>query len=822
MLAREFVHAARGLRKSPIFLITAVATIALGIGASTAIFSVANGVLLRPLPYKDPDRLVVIGGDMRTRSVFDERISYESWADLRDGGGSVFEDVAGVSTFQAVLPAADGTPEQVRIARVTANLFRLLGAHIVAGRDFDLSDADPGPPPDPAAGPAPPPNLPIMAIISYEYWQRRFGGSTAILGHALSDRGGSVTVVGVLAPGFELEFRASSNVARGNDIFTAMRLRYDNRNRNGYFLRGIARLKPGVTLDRVQQVAGNVAAEIRRNFTLYGTAQYYYHIEPMGHHLVAEVRPAILALLGAVIFLLLIACANVANLLLVRMSLRERDLAVRAALGGSRARLIREVIVEALLVAGAGTLLGVGLAYAGIRELIAISPENLPRLENISIDPTVLLFSTVAGVAAAMIFGIVPALRASRPDVMQVLRGAGRNAGLAGGGVRNTVAIVEVALSFVLLVGSGLMVRSFIALQRFDLGFDPNHLLTLQTLGRPVQPQARAAQIRQIETALRETGGVQGITAATLIPLGGGWSTIRWGRENALADPSKFQAADTQVVLPGFFETLGTPLIAGRTFEESDNAPERNVVIVDQLLAAKAFPNEPAVGKRILIRIRTPEPEWVEIIGVVAHQRATSIAEPGHEQLYFTDGFLGHGAVNHWMIRTAGDPAAMGGAVRSAIRKVDAGLLVNEVHPMNFWVDRAQASTRFSLLLIGTFAVMAGILAAVGLYGVLATFVRQRTAEIGVRMAMGAAPSNIFALVVGQGLRLSAFGVGLGVIAAMLLTRAMSSLLVGVTTTDPATFGVIVIFFFFIAALACWIPALRASALDPTIALREE
>jgi putative ABC transport system permease protein len=436
----------------------------------------------------------------------------------------------------------------------------------------------------------------------------------------------------------------------------------------------------------------------------------------------------------------------------------------------------------------------------------------------------VLLFSIGAGLAAALVFGIVPAIRASRSDVMQALRGAGRTAGLSGGELRNFGAIVEVALSFVLLIGSGLMIRSFIALQQVDLGFNPHRLLTFQLESGRVdpQPQSRAARVREIRTALSAIGGVEQVAAATMVPLGGGYASIRRGREEALADPSKYQATDAQSVLPGYFEIMRTPLLAGRTFTESDNVPGRKLVIVDNLLAAKAFPHESAIGKRILIRIQTPEPEWVEIVGVVAHQSATSIAEPGHEQVYFTDGFRNYGSVTHWIVRTSGDPAEVAPRVRAAMRKLDSNLLVNEMQSMSGWVELAQAGTRFSLLLIGALAVAAALLAAVGLYGVLATFVRQRTAEIGVRMAMGAGPASILGMIVGQGLRLSGIGIGIGVITAAGLTRLMRSMLVGVKPTDPLTFGAMVVIFFAIAAIACLIPALRASTLDPTVALREE
>jgi predicted permease len=826
MFGKDVGYAARALAKSPVFLITSVVTIGLGIGASTAIFSVTNAVLLRPLPYKDAQRLVEIGGDLRKRNIYDERMSFENYSDLRNSTASVFEDMAGVATFRNTIPREDGTPEQVRTALVSSNFFRLLGAHIAAGRDFDDTDGQPTPPPDPGADPSTAaPQLPTMAIISYEYWQRRFGGNPAVLGRPmLNGAPNSPVIVGVLAPGFELEFRASSSVDRNPDIYTAMRISYDNRNRNNFFLRGIARLKVGVSLDRVDELAGLTAAEVRRNFPVYGGGGFYYHIEPMQQHLVAEVRPTILALTGAVLFLLLIACANVANLLLVRTSLRTRELAVRAALGGTRWRLIRQMLAEAVLLAGCGTVLGVALAYAGIRELIAIGPADIPRLDKVAIDPAVLVFSIGAGLLAAMLFGLAPALRASRPDVMDVLRGSGRTAGLGGGGLRNAVAVAEVALSFVLLVGSGLMVRSFIALQHVDLGFDPHHLLTFQLLGvaGEPQPQARAARVREIQTRLGEIAGVETVTAAAFVPLSGGYSAIRWGKEDALTDSSRYQATDWQTVLPGFFEAMRTPLIAGRTFTDADNAPDRKYVIVDQMLAAKAFPHESAVGKRILIRIQTPEPEWVEIIGVVAHQRAVSLVESGHEQIYFSDGFRTYGRVFRWILRTSGDPAATAPAVRAAIAKLDPHLLITEMEPMSVWVDRAQAGTRFALLLIGVFAVIAAVLAAVGLYGVLATFVRQRTAEIGVRMALGATPSRIFSLVVGQGVWLSAAGIGIGLIAAAALTRVMGSMLVGVRANDPSTFIAIVLFFFVITALACWIPAWRASSLDPTRALREE
>ncbi len=463
------------------------------------------------------------------------------------------------------------------------------------------------------------------------------------------------------------------------------------------------------------------------------------------------------------------------------------------------------------------------LAWIGIRELVAVAPVNLPRLDGVRIDPLVLAFTVAIALASAIVFGMVPAWTISRMDPTHVLRGSGRTAGLAGAGVfRNTLVIAEVALCFVLLIGSGLMIRSFLQLQRIDLGFDPHGLLTFRLLGGRSRPSTaeRAAITREIQERLHALPGVERVSASFPFPLAGDFSTIRWGTEEALADNTKYQAVDWQMVRPGYFETLRTPLLAGRTFTDADNDPTRNLVIVDQMLAAKAFPHESAVGKRIVIRIRTPEPERVEIIGVVAHQRVRLLADPGREQVYLTDGFLGFGAPK-WALRVASNPAGYASLVRAEIAQIDPQFLVADMQPMDVPVRQAQAGTRFTLLLIAVFAVMAAILVAVGLYGVLATVVRQRTSEIGVRIALGASPSRIFRLVIGHGLRLSAAGLAIGVLAAVPLTRGMRTMLVGVSAMDPMTFGAMGIAFFAIAAVSSWLPARRAAAMEPTAALRE-
>jgi putative ABC transport system permease protein len=825
---KNLAIASRILWKHPAFTVTAVLTIALGVGASTAIFSVTNAVLLRPLPYKDPGRLVIGGMDLRKRNVHDLPFSNADYIDLREGTKALFTDMAGVFTGRMVVAREDGTPEQIRYAVVTTNFFQLTGAKILYGRDFTPQDGLPQPPAPPADSQnAATTRLPQFAILSYEYFRRRYGANQAIIGHTMTFTGRFGPVIaGVLAPGFHLYFPPSADVEASPDIWIANRLDYDAANRKSFSIFPIGRLKDGASLANAQSAADQVAAQARKDFPISGSSGYSIVLEPIRQHLVAEVRPAILALMGSVIFLLLIACANVANLLLVRASFREHEFAIRAAMGASRWRLILPLLTEACLLAAMGTVLGLGLGWAGIHELRVLAPANLPLLDDVRIDGVVLAYTALAGLAAAAIFGIAPAWRASQPALMNVLRGTSRTAGLASGAsLRNLVVMAEVALSFVLLIGSGLMFRSFMELQRVDPGFDPHNLLTLQLVGAPLRlqtPEERSVLMGQIAQRLRAIPGVQSVTASFPFPLTGEFSPIRWGTDEALKDPSRFQATEFQVVLPGYFETMRTPVLDGRTFTDEDNLPGRNRVVIDDKLAKKAFPGESAVGKRILIRIRTPEPEWVEVIGVVAHQRTTSLSEPGREQVYFADAFMGSGFVRSWAIRTSGNAGNYSEEVRAAIKGIDSHLLITNMETAESVVNRAQAGTRFSLLLISVFALIAVTLAGIGLYGVLSTVVRQRTAEIGVRMALGAERGDILRLIVLQGLRLSVVGIVIGVVAAFGLGRVITAMLVGVKPTDPATFAGVTVVFLAISTLAAWIPARRASILDPTKALREQ
>ncbi|HEU5238004.1 MAG TPA: FtsX-like permease family protein, partial [Pyrinomonadaceae bacterium] len=437
-MLKDFAYAFRTLRKSPIFTVTVVMTIALAIGASTAIFTVTNGVLLRKLPYKDPERLVLVRGDLQKRNVKDFPLSNADFLDMRNGAKNSFEDFGAVQTFRFTLPGLDGTPERVRAAAVSINFFRMMGGSIIAGRDFQESDGTPQAPP-PAApggnGPAAnaPPPLPNMVILSNEYFQQRFGGDRSIIGKTLpvaAANGPAPIVVGVLAPDFQLLFPPKANVEQFPSVWIAGRINYDPANRNNVQWRVIGRLKSGASMVQAQAETETIVQKIRDENTISKTAGQFFQLVPMKQHLVDEVRPAILSLMGAVILLLLIACANVANLMLVRASARERELAVRAALGAGWWQLVRQTLAEAFVIAGLGTIIGVGLAYLGSRTLLAIAPENLPRLNAISIDWQVLAFSVLAGLLSAVLFGVVPALRTARPNVMQTLRAAGRSGAL--------------------------------------------------------------------------------------------------------------------------------------------------------------------------------------------------------------------------------------------------------------------------------------------------------------------------------------------------------------------------------------------------------
>jgi putative ABC transport system permease protein len=458
----------------------------------------------------------------------------------------------------------------------------------------------------------------------------------------------------------------------------------------------------------------------------------------------------------------------------------------------------------------------------GIVLLLRLAPSNLPRLADVSLDPVVLGFTALASVLAVVVFGLVPALRASRPDLAQVLRASGRTPGLGGAArLRNAVIVAEVALSFVLLIGSGLMVRSFVSLVRTDPGFDPNGVLSfgITNLRFRSADEARAtfAQIRDKFAAIP---GVKAVSTSTSAPFDGNDPSARWGTQVAMDDPTRFRQGGTVIAPPSYFDVMRIKLLSGRLLTQAENDdPNTTLIVIDDETAKLAYPNESPIGKTIFARVRTEQPEAYTVVGVVRHNRHLTLFGDEKELLFFPSGPFGGG---RWLVRTAGDPSATAGAVRAALASINPQAMITEMHPLTDNVDKARSATRFALVLIGIFAAIAAVLAAVGLYGVLSSTVRQRTSEIGIRMAFGAQSSSIFGLVIGEGLRMSAIGIGIGLVIAVASTRVMSSMLVDVKPTDPLTFGAIVLVFLGIAAAACWIPARRAAAMDPNVALRQE
>ncbi len=825
--ARDTAFAVRTLRKNPAFSLTAIVTLALGIGATTAIFSVVNSVLRRPLPYDHPERLTIIWGELRQRQVYDWLFAPGDLKDLMDQA-TLFDGIAALRTGTAPLIIDGAPPQQVKTAFVTPNVFDVLGVKVARGRAFTAEDGRVQPPPPPSpdgaapAGP-PPQRLPQIAVLSDGFWRRQYGADPSIVGKDIQVGFGPVHVVGVLAPGVELLFPPKSSVERLPDVWLSARINYAaDVQRNNVCCFVIGRMKPTTTLTAAFQQVERVAADLRSRYPIKKSVDLHFRTESMKENVVATVKPTIRALMGAVFFVLLIACANVANLLLVRVSARDRELAVRAALGGSQWALVRQLLAESLVLAGAGGVLGLALAYAGIRVLPTLAPADLPRMTNVSIDPVVLAFAVAACVVSAVVFGLVPAVRASRPNLIESLRAGGRGSiGSHSTLLRKSVVMAEVALSFVLLIGCGLMIRSAIALQRVNPGFEANGLLTMRLGNLRFRSDTEAiAKGQLIRERLAAVPGVKAVTAAAVLPLENLPSNGRWGTSAALGDPTKFRQAEFHIVMPGYFEAMRGRLIAGRTFGPADDVPNAKTIVIDDRVAALAFPNESPIGKHLLARISTPEPETFEVIGVIAHQRHTTLVGDEKESIYFSNGAQG-GGVGAWIVRTDGDPARLEGPVRAALTEVEPQILITDMKPLTAYLDRAMAPTRFALALIALFAGLAATLAAIGLYGVLSSLVRQRSTEIGVRMAFGAEPSGIFRMMVGQGLTLSAIGIGVGLVAALLLTRAMTKLLVGVTPTDPVTFVSMIVVFFVIAGIACWLPARRAASVQPNVALRE-
>ncbi len=819
-LIRDLKYAVRSLARQPGFTAITVGTVALAIGANTAIFSVVQGVLLKPLPYEDPGELVVIWANLTNRDVAKFPVSPPDLRDIREQG-TLFEEMGGVITFTQSLTGGDAEPEIVDVAGTTANLFDVLGVEPFIGRGFEAADADPVPPDtDAAAIP------PAVVMLSYEIWQRRYGGDRDVVGRTIDINNNASVVVGVLPPRTRLHFGVGT-LTQEIDLWTPLRIDVNAwPARRNVLWAVVARLADGVSMEQASAEVAGISARLRADSNLRETAGWQLDLREMRAELTEEVRPVLLALFGAVAFVLLIACANVSNLFLVRASGREREFAVRASLGGSRGAVVRQLLLESGVLAVAGGALGLGLAVGGNRVLMALRPADLPRMESIGLDLPVLGFTAVASLLAALLFGLFPALKASNPRLTDALKDRGRSSSLASQKrFRNGVVVAEVALSLVLMVGAGLMIRSFVALQRVDPGFEPQGVLTfnLALPGNRYSPVERTNFMDQFDASLGALPGVTDVAAASTVPLQNSLAALgRYGPLEARTDESLYGQAAFRVVRPGYFETMRTALVEGAWFAPEHFVDSSAVVLVDEVLAEKLSPNASPIGSRMLVRFTTLEPVEVEIIGVVRHQRGPSLAEDGTEGVYVTHLYAGTPGNMAYAVRTGGDPAALLPDVRRILRDMDPLLPLSDVRTMDERVSESMTETRFALAVIGAFGALALALAAIGIYGVLSHIVRQRVGEIGVRMALGAETGGILSLVLREAMTLTAVGVAIGLVASVWTTRLMRGLRVGADPVDPVTYATVAVGFFAVALLASAAPVRRATSVDPVVALREE
>jgi len=817
---QDLRYAWRKLLDSPGFTLVAVLTLAVGIGANTAIFTVVDGVLLEPLPYERPQELVFVWNRMVHTGMPKAPLSAPDFADLVHEARS-FTALAASDNVSDRTLAGDGAPEQIQVASVTADYFDVLGVDPFLGRRFEAADGAPFPP---DLFQQPNPEIPPTAVmLSYDFWRRRYAGDPAVLGRALRINGAPFTVVGVLGPDFSLLMPPDAGMPPHVDAWIPFRFDLAQAARDNQWLRVIGRLAPGVTRAQAQAEMDALAERFREQFAFHRNMGMEMDLRGMQADVVAHVRPVLWALLGAVGFVLLIACANVANLMLARATLRGREMAVRSALGASRWRLLRQVLIEGALLALLGGAAGVGLAYVGLQILTALHPADLPRLDALALDARVLVFTLVATATAALVSALAPAFDLSGAHPQQALQERGGDGGAARLRLRGALVVAEVALSLVLLVGAALMLRSFLYLAAAQPGFEPRGVLTYKlNLNGPEygDPAARTGFFQRMREGVGALPGVEAVGAVYPLPLSGRLWTGPWGRPGDSAEDWSKNEANFRVTTPGFFEAMGARLLAGRTFEVADDEEQRPVVVIDDRLAARAFPGRPAVGEHLGMDL-LGNPLDVEVVGVVAHMRHDSLAADGRETIYFPQHLF------PWMpmyvaVRTAGEPAGLLAPVRRQVRALDPGVPVYGERTMAGYVDEALAPTRFAMLLLGLFAAVAVLLAAVGLFGVIAYSVRQRRREIGIRLALGAPAASILRLVLVRGVGLIALGVVLGLAAAAMLTRVLRSQLYGVSATDPWTFAAIAALLAVLALLASWLPARRAMEVDPVQSLRAE
>ena len=803
MLLQDLRYALRVLAKQPAFTAIAVLTLALGIGANTAIFSIINSVLLRPLPYPDANRIVYFEGKNPSQGITDSNISVLDFQDWTRQS-QVFSHSALFWTGGAALAEQGREPERVPRAGVTIRFFDLLGVEPMLGRNF-LEEEDR-------------PDSPTAVVVSEGLWKRRFGSDRSILGKTITINTQPVTIVGVMPAGFEFP--------EHTQIWTPAAINSAEKPRDNRSFSALGRLKPGVELEQAQFQISAINAQLAQAFPDTNKG-WDAHLALLHERLVRSVRPSLLLLLGAVGFVLLIACANVANLLPARAAARQKEVAIRTALGASRSRIMRQMLTESILLSTIGGALGLMLSFWLIGLLISISPPDSPRFSEAHLDYSVLAFTLAISVFTGLVFGLAPALHASKLDVSGSLEEGGRSGeGYRRTNARSLLLIGEVALSLILLVGAGLLIRSFIRLQEVKPGFNPERVL-IASLSLPgakyKEDQQRIDFYRALIERLRTLPGVQAVGAGANLPL----RASDYAIERSFIPEGRPRAADEAVdaswstITPAYFEALQVPLLAGRTFNERDNASARKVVIVNRKVAIKHFGSETAaIGKRLTIWRDEKFPR--EIVGVVGETKPGALEEESGAQIYTPHSQDGSWGFMTLAIRTTADPAAMTSTLRREVLGLDKDLPIFNVKTMEDVVAQSIGSRRLSTMLLSVFAGVGLLLAAVGIYGVMAYTVTQRTQDIGIRMALGAQAGDVLRMVVSQGMTLALIGIGVGLVGVLGLTRVIANLLFGVTATDPLTFAAISLLLAFVALLACYLPARRASSVDPVIALRSE
>jgi len=800
-LIQDLRYGARSLRKNPGFTAIAVITLALGIGANTAIFSVVNGVLLRPLPYPEPDRLVMVYGISLQAAQDRSPVCAADFLDWKSQN-QVFESLAGFSSNRFNYSGGE-SPEQIEGAWVTADFFSTIGVQPALGRAFLPEEDLPG--------------APQTVVISDGFWRRHLGSNPNVIDQQITLNARAFTIIGVMPSGFLFP-------EKDTELWAAERLAPTRR--GPYYIWGLGRLSTGATLEGAQIEMDMIARRVQDQINSPNRDWTWTSIS-LAERIVGKIRPVLLVLLAAVFFVLLIACANIANLLLARATAREKEIAVRVALGASRARLLRQLLTESLLLAAVGAAAGLPLAIWGVRVLVALSPADFPRLQEISIDGRVLGFTLLAATVCGLIFGLAPALQSSRINLNESLKEGGR--GSDGSGrrrMRRALVVTEIAFSLMLLVGAGLMVKSFMKLQSVSPGFKPDHILTMHLTLPRVRYDSDEKIINYYRQLIERVTAVRGVEAAGLsisLPPDHLEVSDSFSIEGKPL-PSGSSQLSVPIVMtsPEYFTALGVPLLQGRGFNATDKKGSPLVVIINQTLAERYFPGESPIGKRFKIGgAERPRNPWMEIVGVAGDVKYSGLdARP--EPAYYTPLAQSAWTAAYLVVRAQLNPTSLAPAIREQIWELDKDIPIANLATMDQLLEESVAQPRFRTLLLGIFAALALVLASVGIYGVISYSVTQRRHEIGIRMALGAQSRDVITLVVRQGMAMALIGVAIGLAASLALTRLMESLLFEVSTTDQATFVSVATLLLAVAALACWIPARRASRVDPMSALRCE